>query len=764
MTSWGYMSNVAFSELEVCDLTAGTTFTGGTAGTIADDPISKLFRVGNAGGFRFRGKVASTRLVVLYSTGQEEHWPDSGDSQDDEFLYFGDNRTPNVDLLDTPHGGNRLLRRAFDSAATPEQRATVPIFVFMRKTGRGRDAELVGFAVPKMVRKSGEPGLIEVQHFDPEGPIRNYEAAFSLLPTKNWPRNNFDNFLGTTTSDFLRFAPVEFQDWIAMQDSPTQDAPSNHMELDIRPDASMLDVFENITYTPWFALGELVDNSISSFMELREASPETMRSKTLIIKISWDAAQKIIRVEDTAGGIKLGEDGWDRVLKVGKKKANAKHLSVFGYGLKAAGLWWSPKLTVESKVEGESVSRTATIDRNNLSPTNKVPLVENAAPVSDHYTRVTLTGLNKNRSIPIGGAVSRIQDYLASMYRVYLRGDSEKYQDDKGNPWLHIKVQNTWLKPPKQELLEQPYWPTTNGPEENSKPIHWKTPVMNFTITNPDTGDTKNISGWVGLLKIGKPNDAGFLMLFRGKGIVGVGQGVGTNTDLYRPASIVGSGNTNRRQRMVGEFDISEFGKSVTTDAIDWSEQEESDFLKQLEAKLKDPAFNIWAMAENWRPTKLIELAPNATATYDNAAGDAVEAVEKETRRPGSVLNPDTAQPTPAKPNEDTSTIFVDQELAFEKTFEVSGTNFKFIGSLSGLNFPWLSVFEDNGTWIIQVNQDHPFMRSFAWVPGHDPKSLYRLAMSIALAEINADPAGQRNYINELLDGPLGSTHWGDDL
>jgi hypothetical protein len=762
---WGKLSVVEFEQLGACDLQPGTLFLSGTAGTIGDDPISKVFKVGNAGGFRARGSATTTRFVVLFSNGQEELWPDADLEDKTKFVYYGDNKAPNSDFLVTPHSGNQILRRAFNLAADEVTRSATPIFALVRKTGSGRDATFIGLGVPSVTTGNPESGLEIIETRQPTGLVRNYRATFELLPVTTWLRSDFENYINSSDEKAFHFAPKEYKEWALMTASQTHESQTETVELDIRPDTSMLDVFENITYTPWFALGELVDNSISSFMEQREAEPEAMKNKKLVIKISWDSVQKIIRVEDNAGGIKLGPSGWDRVLKVGKKKPNARHLSVFGYGLKAAGLWWSPKLTVESKVEGETVARTATIDRNNLAPSDTVELISRPAPAAAHYTRVTLTGLNKNRSIPVGGAVSRIQDYLSSMYRVFLRGDKDIYQDASGEPWLEIKVQNTWLKAPEQELLVQPFWPTTNGPLPDSAPVEWRTPEMSFNIVSRETGTIKTISGWVGLLKVGKPNDAGFLMLFRGKGIVGVGQGVGSSNDLYRPANIVGSGNTNRRQRMVGEFDISDFGKSVTTDAIDWSDEEQADFLQQLESRLKDPNFNIWAMAENWRPTKLAELPPSATTTYENAAGDTVEAVEKEKQRPGSVLNPsDSDFPGTDGSTQEEQYSPESPELAFEKDFEVAGTKFRFVGALAGLNYPWLSVFEDGDTSVIQVNQDHPFMRSFAFVPGHDPKSLYRLAMAIALAEIKADPTGQRNYINDLLDGPIGSSTWDEDL
>jgi hypothetical protein len=751
-----------FENLSQADLVVGATYKGGRKGHLGDDPLSKLLGVGNAGGFRFRTRDGFTKVVVLYSTSNVSNWIPTATLPTGSFQYFGDNDTPGREIHDTPHKGNELLKKSFEAANEWSNSYTPPLFLHFRKTGLGRDVQLLAFAVPKR----GLNGLSETVIETTKGKIKNYIATFEVLGTSIFLRSDLNTFMSTRSG----LGPEKYENWLKKNESRgiTQLNESTLVkDLDIQPGTSVFDIFPNITYTPWFALGEMIDNSISSFQEDRESKGSSI-GKTLTINIKWDKETQTISIEDDAAGIPLGEHGWDRVLKLAQKKANPRFLSVFGYGLKAAALWWSPRLIVESKVAGEPNMHFAEIDRNSLDGASTTELRSRPEDAELHYTRITLVGLNKNREIPHGPTTTRIKSYLQSMYRVYLRADEKQYQTESGAPWLSLVVQGEKLKPTELDLLKQPFWSSTLGPEKDSKEITWKTPMLKFEIPRSQgPGEPRVITGWVGILKTGKPNDAGFLMLYRGKGIVGVGQGTNSNNDLYRPTPIVGTGNTNRRQRYVGEFDISAFGKSVTTDAIDWSSGEEEEFLRQLKRSLQNPEFNIWEMAENWRPTRANELRSIDLTTYENAAASASSAANNEDIRSGSnqlwdAQTPeagglDTTQASPDLPSNN-------EAFAFERSFTNEGVSFRFEGALAGVSSNWLSVFEvDAENVIIRINQNHPYMRDFAYVPGHNPEPIYRLAIAICLAERKSSSPGLRLEVNRLLNGPIGRKSWSED-
>ena len=75
----------------------------------------------------------------------------------------------------------------------------------------------------------------------------------------------------------------------------------------------------------------------------------------------------------------------------------------------------------------------------------------------------------------------------------------------------------------------------------------------------------------------------------------------------------------------------------------------------------------------------------------------------------------------------------------------------------------WLKVSQDQNTWVVQLNRAHPFMNSFANLPGADLDPVFRIAMAIALAEIRARnasvpyPTTIRGWVNDSLSGELAS-------
>ena len=101
---------VPFAQLSTADLIVERTYLGGTSGHAGDDPLAALLPIGNQGGFRYAGSPSkgTVRLVVLYTSGVNEDWPDVLDPATGTFTYYGDNRAPGHDLHDTPRRGNRM--------------------------------------------------------------------------------------------------------------------------------------------------------------------------------------------------------------------------------------------------------------------------------------------------------------------------------------------------------------------------------------------------------------------------------------------------------------------------------------------------------------------------------------------------------------------------------------------------------------------------------------------------------------------------------
>src|SRR5688572_18167794 len=97
-----------FGGLATADLVVDAGYEGGTKGNTSDDPINRLLRGGNQGGFRYVGSPAqgTLKLVILYSSMDDVDWPDFLDDETGLFYYYGDNKRPGHDLHDTQRKGN----------------------------------------------------------------------------------------------------------------------------------------------------------------------------------------------------------------------------------------------------------------------------------------------------------------------------------------------------------------------------------------------------------------------------------------------------------------------------------------------------------------------------------------------------------------------------------------------------------------------------------------------------------------------------------
>jgi hypothetical protein len=205
---------VPFEELQSVDLVLDRTYRGGTSGSVADDPLNRLIPVGNAGGFRYKGRAESPLLIALYTTGTEDDWPDSLDPSTSTFTYYGDNRKPGRDLLDTPRHGNEILRRTFARAhGDLEARSQVAPNLLFAKTGQGRDIVFRGLLAPGARSLAADEDLVVISHDRQGSELQNYQAKFTVLDTGRVTRAWLNDVLaGKPLSDNC---PDVWREWVA---------------------------------------------------------------------------------------------------------------------------------------------------------------------------------------------------------------------------------------------------------------------------------------------------------------------------------------------------------------------------------------------------------------------------------------------------------------------------------------------------------------------------------------------------------------------
>jgi len=211
--------NIQFENLSESDLVVDAIYEGGTQGNMGAEPIHKILPVGNESGFRIRNLSPKNKkkvLVVLYSSLDDDDWPDSIDTTLGILTYFGDNKKPGKALHDTSKGGNKLLSEYFNIIHNDEvaNDQIPPFFIFTKcpTVKSGRSVQFRGVVVP------GHPSLTSIQDLvaiwkTTDGQrFQNYRSTFSILNipvvSREWIK---DILAGNHNSDN---APQAWKTWV----------------------------------------------------------------------------------------------------------------------------------------------------------------------------------------------------------------------------------------------------------------------------------------------------------------------------------------------------------------------------------------------------------------------------------------------------------------------------------------------------------------------------------------------------------------------
>lgn len=205
---------INFEEIknnEFNDLIVDEIYIGGTAGNRGDDVISKLFKVGNAGGIRYKNNVDGLpKIIVLYTNGEEIDWPDHIDIETGTVTYFGDNKKPGTDI--DSRRGNKIIKSIFESLED-DRKKIPPIFMVKKQTiPNGNTIKFIGLLVPGSFKKSNED-LISIWNSKDGSRFQNYKITLTILNTskikKEWIR---DIIFGDANSSI--HCPESWMHWV----------------------------------------------------------------------------------------------------------------------------------------------------------------------------------------------------------------------------------------------------------------------------------------------------------------------------------------------------------------------------------------------------------------------------------------------------------------------------------------------------------------------------------------------------------------------
>ena len=331
-------------------------------------------------------------------------------------------------------------------------------------------------------------------------------------------------------------------------------------ELDIRPEAGILEVFSRLSYKSWYAIAEFVDNSTQSFFSNEEKLKEENINK-VHIQIKYSPIENELIITDDAYGMEL--EDFKRAVKLDSKSANPNTRNEFGMGLKTAASWFGEIWSVESTQLGSGKKYFTEVNipflrKENI---NSVKINTTNCQKQEHGTTIHIRNLTKQISTKTH---SKICSLLESMYRRDLESGKVSIDFITGNN--------------KKELHFTPYDPLSYKGEV------WK---ENIDYTFEFKGTDHQVKGFVGILKDKKSGgqsgfvNAGFALFRRNRVIIG---GEGQN---YKPSEIFGEAQSTIAHKLYGEIDLDDFPVNQAKDGFIWDNGLEEEFLKSLKLRIK---------------------------------------------------------------------------------------------------------------------------------------------------------------------------------
>lgn len=477
-------------------------------------------------------------------------------------------------------------------------------------------------------------------------------------------------------------------------------------EISIRPGVGMLGLFQHMKYQPWYALGELVDNAIQSYLANRDRLHDVDPDYCLQVEIEINRADGgSIVVRDNAAGIAAAD--WGRAFRVAEPPPDATGLSQFGIGMKAACCWFAEQWSLRTAHVGETSIRSVMFDVPQIvaSRDESLHVVEEPTDVLSHFTEIQMFRLHRT---PHTKTIGKIKTYLGGIYRQFLRN---------GDVLLTVNGERVEYDEPA--LLNAPRYNDRDG-----DPVVWRKDV------DVRLHSGRRVTGFVGIREKGSTASAGLALFYRGKVVTGSGE------EMYKPELIFGRSNSFRSQRVFGELHMDDFNVTYTKDALVWSD-EEDEFIDLLRAGADAEPLPLLKQAENHR-SREVTPTPKDVATFLDQIVDSFSVVEFDIEGSDtddtSTEPPSTGDALPLESLDTPDTTSVDRKINIDFQGTTWDVDLRLVAD-EGV-FRWLTVDrpEDN-TLVLKVNQAHPFMRAYCEMPGQELEPVWRVAIALGLAQ-----------------------------
>lgn len=318
--------------------------------------------------------------------------------------------------------------------------------------------------------------------------------------------------------------------------------------------------YRRLSYTPWHALAEFVDNSTQAFFDHRDQLLPVLEAEgsVLTVEIAYSSEAGTLTISDNSYGMDLNT--LDRAMTVGLPPPDPTGRSRYGMGLKTAACWLGNQWSVRTTQLGDPLEHTIHVDVEAIAKGDtELPVDSVEVGLDAHYTVITIEDLNVTFR---GRRIGKVKDYLSSMYRKDLRSEQ-----------IRIIWQGEALR---WQSARGQFLKDANGREYRKD--------IDVSVKLDRADDEARIRGWVAILEKGGRSEAGFSIFHSNRIIRGY-------PDSWRPQEVFGQeqGSNNLvNQRIVGEFHLDDLPVTHTKDDLVWSDQEQERVERAIRAEVDD--------------------------------------------------------------------------------------------------------------------------------------------------------------------------------
>ena len=525
-------------------------------------------------------------------------------------------------------------------------------------------------------------------------------------------------------------------------------------KINIRPTSSVYATYKRLSYQPWTAIAEFVDNSTQSFYDHKDILMSQKYATGLNITIRYvEDKTNGDRLEITDDAYGMEWNDFQRAVVLDRPPVNTSGRNEFGMGLKTAACWFGSIWSVESTQLNSTTKYYTEINIDDLGKykTEEIDVIEETVSKKDHFTKIVIKKLNKRIVGP--RTIGKVKELLSSIYREDLR-----------TGLVRISYNGSAL-----QFKEAPVYT-----DEESKT--WK---KNISFNVQHEGKELSVSGFIAIRIPGSVKDAGFTLIRRGRVIVG-----GSEKN-YRPSELFGDANSYAWQRLYGELHMDNWSVTQAKDGFDWHNSGlEEAFIEELSKHTQEyrRKAEIIRVREKIRTQDLIETATKGlteSGAVENVQIEIIDRVSedsaltpeekttdninKEHHDPDTVLIEQTECRTLSNVPQNNGNVLLEggKQINYNFTYKHIDYRFHIILEMNNPVMDWLLVEQlTDVEYTLSINMRHSFFKPLIDKSEFLP-IMMKMSIALVLAEIESmvtshdgriDPSDIRLKMNEILE------------